>query len=122
MSADDRTQITRVITQYVEAYMRADVDALREVFANDAVMNGHVGDRLVQGSPCIFIENVGKNPSIESLGGTPAYEIGDIEIQGKAAAVTVQERGFGEMNFTDFLHLLKREGAWKIVSKTFSTF
>jgi len=122
MSADDKAAITQVITQYVEAYLAADIDALRDVFARDAVMNGYVGDRLVVGSPNVFVDNVGKNPSIASLGGNPTYEMGEIEIRGNAAAVTLQEHGFGEMNFTDFMHLLKRDGAWKIVSKTFSTF
>ena len=122
MSADDKAAITQVITQYVEAYLAADIDALRDVFARDAVMNGYVGDRLVVGSPNVFVDNVGKNPSIASLGGNPTYEMGEIEIRGNAAAVTLQEHGFGEMNFTDFMHLLKRDGTWKIISKTFSTF
>lgn len=122
MSADDRTQIKRVITQYVEAYLQADVDALRGVFAEDAVMNGYVSDRLVTGAPEQFIQNVGNTPPIATQGGTPTYEIGEIEITGNAAAVTLREMGFGELNFTDYMHLLKRDGQWKIVSKTFSTF
>ncbi|MDB3891600.1 nuclear transport factor 2 family protein [Alphaproteobacteria bacterium] len=119
---DDRAQISQVITQYVEAYLQADVEALRDAFAYDAVMNGHLGDRLVTGSPEVFIQNVGKAPPIATLGGTPSYEIGEIEITGNAAAVTVRETGFGELNFTDYMHLLKRDGRWKIISKTFSTF
>ncbi len=122
MSADDKAEIRQVITQYAEAYLRADVDALRDVFASDAVMNGCVGDRLVEGAPEIFIRNVGKAPSIHSLGQNPRYEIGDIEITGRAAAVTVREYDFGDFNFTDYMHLLKRDGRWQIISKTFSTF
>lgn len=95
MSQDERTAIAAVLTQYVEAYLKADVDALRNVFAADAVMNGHVGDRLVTGSPEAFIENVEKAPTIASLGGNPSYEIGEVEITGNAAAVTVRELGFG---------------------------
>jgi len=122
MSADDRTQVRKVITQYVEAYLQADVASLRDVFASDAVMNGYVDDRLVTGSPEVFIQNVGKAPPIATIGGSAIYEIGDIDITGNAAAVTVRETGFGELNFTDYMHLLKRDGAWKIISKTFSTF
>lgn len=122
MSEDDRAQITQVITQYVEAYLQADVDALRDVFASDAVMNGYVGERLVTGVPEMFIQNVSKAPPIAAQGGSPTYEIGEIEITGNAAAVTLREMGFGALNFTDYMHLLKRDGAWKIVSKTFSTF
>ncbi len=122
MSADDRTDIARVITQYAEAYLKADVDALQDVFAPDAIMNGHVGDRLVEGTPEVFIQNVGKAPPICSLGKNPRYEIGDIQITGHAAAVTVTQTDFGDFNFTDYMHLLKRDGRWQIISKTFSTF
>ena len=122
MSADDRTEIRQVITQYADAYLRADVDALRDVFAPDAIMNGHVGERLVEGAPEIFIQNVGRAPSIFSLGQNSQYEIGDIQITGHAAAVTVTQYDFGGFNFTDYMHLLKRDGRWQIISKTFSTF
>ncbi len=122
MSSDDRTEITAVITQYVEAYLRADVDALRNVFARDAVMNGYVGNRLVTGAPEIFIQNVSEAPSIGSLGQNPRYEIGEIQITGHAAAVTVTQYDFGDFNFTDYMHLMKRDGRWQIISKTFSTF
>ncbi|MEL7098476.1 MAG: nuclear transport factor 2 family protein [Pseudomonadota bacterium] len=122
MSADDIAEVKRVVTQYVEAYLQADVAQLKDAFAHDAVMNGYLGDRLIEGTPAVFIENVGANPSIASQGGNPTYELGEVDIRGNAAAVTVHEYGFGEMNFTDFMHLLKRDGTWKIISKTFSTF
>jgi len=122
MSADDVAEIKRVIVTYVESYLHADLEVLRDVFAHDAVMNGYVGDRLIAGSPETFIVNVGKASAIASTEPAPTYEIGAVEIRGNAASVTVQEYGFGVFNFTDFMHLLKRDGAWKIVSKTFSTF
>lgn len=122
MSADDVAEIKKVITTYVESYIHADIEALRSVFASDAVMNGYVGERLVTGSPDIFIENAANAPSLASKGLTPSYKIGDVEIRGNAAAVTINEHGFGDFNFTDYMHLLKRDGAWRIVSKTFSTF
>ncbi len=122
MSADDFAEIERVIVTYVESYIQADVETLRGVFADDAVMFGYVGDRLVEGTPDVFIENVGKAPAIASTEATPTYDIGHVEIRGNAASATIQEYGFGDLNFTDFMHLLKRDGAWKIVSKTFSTF
>lgn len=119
---DDVAAIRKVITTYIESYIQADTNALRGVFASDAVMNGFVGDRLIEGTPDPFIENTGNAPSIASRGLNPEYEIGEVEIRGNAAAVTIQEHGFGDFNFTDFMHLLKRDGEWKIISKTFSTF
>ena len=122
MSAHEISEVRRVVTQYVESYLAADVAALKEVFAEDAVMNGYIGDRLIAGSPEYFIENVGKSPPIASQAGNPTYDIESVEIRGNAAAVTLHEHAFGGNNFTDFMHLLKRDGAWKIISKTFSTF
>ena len=122
MSADEIAEIRRVVIQYVEGYLNSDVAALKEVFAKDAVMNGYLGDRLIEGVPAFFIENVGKALPIAGQGGNPTYHIGEVEIRGNAAAVTLQEHDFGGMNFTDFMHLLKRDGEWKIISKTFSTF
>lgn len=122
MSADDVAEVRRVLTHYVEGYINADVAALKGVFADDAVMNGYLGDRLIEGSPNVFIENVGKNPSIASQECKPTYDIGEVQIRGNAAAVTLEQKDFGGMNFTDFLHMIKRDGEWKIISKTFSTF
>ena len=122
MSADDVQEIRHVVTSYVDAYLNADVATLKEVFADDAVMNGYLGDRLIEGTPAFFIENVAKAPPIAQQGGTPTLEIGEVEIRGNVAAVTLQERDFGGRNFTDFMHLIKRGGVWKIISKTFSTF
>ena len=122
MAADDVAEIERVLMAYVESYIQADVEALRDVFAHDAVMYGYVGDRLVEATPAIFIENVGKAPAIASTDAFPRYDIGDVQIRGHAASVTIQEYDFGGLNFTDFMHLLKRDDGWKIVSKTFSPF
>ena len=122
MSNEDITRIEQVINTYVESYLHADIEGLQSVFAHDAIMNGYVGDRLIEGTPEIFIVNVSKAPAIASSDLTPSYEIGQVEIQGNAASVTIQEYGFGAFNFTDFIHLLRRDGDWKIVSKTFSTF
>ncbi|PLS21004.1 nuclear transport factor 2 family protein [Neptunicoccus cionae] len=122
MSVDDIAEVQRVITQYVEGYIHADAEALKGAFASDAVMNGYLEDRLIEGTPEVFIRNVGTAPSLASKGISPRYEVGEVEIRGKAAAVTIQEYGFGGRNFTDYMHLLKRDGSWKIISKTFSTF
>jgi len=122
MSDEDIAAIRRVVTLYVEGYLRADTEALKRAFAPDAVMNGYLEGRLINSTPRTFIENVGKVPSIESQDCNPSYQIGDVEIRGNAAAVTLQEYNFGDRNFTDFMHLIKFDGVWKIVSKTFSTF
>lgn len=118
----DECEVVAVIKQYVESYIHADISALRAVFAPDAIMNGYVDSRLVEGTPEPFIQNVASRPSLKSSGAEPEYEIEHISITGNAAAVIVWETGFGPYNFRDYMHLLKRDGVWQIISKTFTTF
>lgn len=118
----DAEAVRSVLLRYVEGYINADEALLRAVFAHDAVMNGYVGDRLVTGSPDPFIARVLSEPSLASLGLDLRYDIEQLAITGNAASATLKEYGFGAFNFTDYMHLLKRDGTWKIISKTFATF
>lgn len=121
-SSLDEDSVTGVIHRYIEGYINADEQILRDVFATDAVMNGYVGERLVLGSPEPFIQRVTSEPSLKSQGLELNYDIEQCSITGGAAAVVLKEYGFGHFNFIDYMHLLKRDGVWKIISKTFSTF
>lgn len=115
--------VAAVIHRYIEGYINADALILRDVFAADAVMNGYVGDRLVAGSPEPFIQRVASEPALKSKPElTLNYDIEQLNVTGNAASVTLREYRFGDFSFTDFMHLLKRDGVWKIVSKTFTTF
>ncbi|MEM6619948.1 MAG: nuclear transport factor 2 family protein [Pseudomonadota bacterium] len=118
----EETQVAAVIDRYVQGYINADEAALRDVFAVDAVMNGYVGDRLVIGTPEPFIQRAAAEPPLAGHAPDLAYQIETLSVTGAAAAVVLRETGFGDHNFIDYMHLLKRDGAWKIVSKTFSTF
>lgn len=122
MNNDNKTAVTAVIHRYIEGYINADEQILREVFSEDAVMNGYVGERLVAGSPEPFIQRVASEPSLKSQGLALKYDIEQVAITGNAASVVLKEYEFGNFSFTDYMHLLKRNGVWKIVSKTFSTF
>lgn len=121
-SDQDEEAVTAVIHRYIEGYINADEQLLRDVFAESAVMNGYVGDRLVAGSPEPFIQRVTSEPSLKSQGLDLKYDIEHCSVTGLTAAVLLREYGFGAFNFTDYMHLLNRDGVWKIVSKTFSTF
>ena len=125
----DESEVVAVIERYIEGYVNADLSVLRGAFADDAVMNGYVGDRLVAGTPEPFFRQVGSNPPLKSPGTgpapdpgpNPAYDIEHLSITNNAASAVLRETGFGPHDFTDYMHLLKRDGVWKIVSKTFST-
>ena len=118
----DELEVVAVIEQYVESYINADVPALRDVFASDAIMNGYLDGRLLEGTPEPFIQQVAANPPLKSSGLELKYNIEHVSITHNAASAVVREIGFGPYNFTDYMHLLKRNGVWKIISKTFTTY
>ena len=119
---NEETAVIVVIEQYINSYINADLPALQDVFAPDAIMNGYVAGRLVEGTPEPFFQQVAANPPLKSSGHPLEYQIEHISVTGNAAAVLLREVGFGQFNFTDYMHLLKRNGEWKIISKTFTTF
>ena len=119
---DDAAAVRGVIASYIDGYIHADEKTLRDVFAHDAAMNGYVGDRLVAGSPEPFIMRVSSEPPLSALGSDLNYDIEFLKVTGNAASVVLHEYDFGGFNFIDHMHLIKRDGAWKIISKTFSTF
>lgn len=116
------TEVRAVLEQYFSACFRADIAALKEVFAENAVMNGFLNGMLLEGGPEPFFEDVANNPSLESVGANFVTEIESFSVLGDVASATVTERGWGPMNFRDYMHLLRKDGQWKIVSKTFTTF
>ena len=119
---DDAAAVRDVIERYIDGYIHADEKTLRDVFAHDAVMNGYVGDRLVIGSPDPFIARVSSEPPLSAQASDLNYDIEFLKVTGNAASVVLHEYDYGGFNFTDHMHLLKRDGYWKIISKTFSTF
>ena len=121
-TSKDELDIVAVIEGYIAGYINADLPALRGAFASDAVMNGYVDERLITGTPEPFFRQVGSNPPLGSSGFDLDYDIEHLSVTNNAASVVLRETGFGRHNFTDYMHLLKRDGVWKIVSKTFSTY
>ena len=77
---------------------------------------------MLRGRPNLSSAALLSEPSLASQGLDPRYDIAEVSVTGNAASATLKEYGFGGFNFTDYMHLLKRDGQWKIISKTFSTF
>lgn len=114
--------VRKVVQQYVDGTYQGDVKALRDCFHPKAVMNGYLQDQLLIGGPEPFFENIENNPSMAEAGAPYKGEITFVDVVGNVASVTIKETGFGrDMAFTDYFHLLKEQGEWKIISKTFTT-
>ena len=114
--------VRALIDRYVEGFVTADEGLLRSVFADDAVMNGYLGGVLIEGTPDPFITNTTSRPALADSGDSYPYEVEHLSVTGDAASAIVREPDFGPHSFVDHLHLLKRNGIWKIISKTFTTY
>lgn len=122
MGHKDEAAVRDVVQKYIEGTFTGDVKVLRDCFHPNAVMNGYLGDQLIVGDPEPFFENMEQAPSMAE--GRAPYQgnVTSVEVVGNVASVTLKETGFGgDMAFTDYFHLLKEQGEWKIISKTFTT-
>jgi len=114
--------VKKVIQDYKDGTYKADVEKLRSVFHESAVMNGYLGPNILLGDPTPFIEDMASMPSMETNGDPFQGEIESIYIQGNVASVIFSESNFrGEASLVDFFHLIKIDGTWYIVSKLFTT-
>jgi ketosteroid isomerase-like protein len=122
MANAEEAAVRKVVQQYIDGTYQGDVKALRDCFHPKAVMNGYLQDQLLIGGPEPFFENMQNAPSMAEAGAPYKGEIIFVDVVGNVASVTIKETGFGgSMAFTDYFHLLKDQGEWKIMSKTFTT-
>ena len=114
--------VKKVIQDYIDGTYYADIPKLQGVFHEKAVMNGFLGSDLLFADPSPFIADISGSPSMESNKDPYNAEIKSIVVEGNIASVALYETGFrGTASMVDFFHLLKTDGAWKIVSKLFTT-
>ena len=119
---DDVAAVRAVVERYVDATYRADIDQLRGTFHPGAAMSGYLGDNLLVGTPEPFFADMGSRPSMAGSDTAFKAQITSIQVAGRAAAVTLEEDGFfGIFRFVNYFHLLKLDGEWQLVSKTFAS-
>jgi hypothetical protein len=90
-------------------------------YNDKASMYGFLEGQLIEATPEPFFEDVASQPSLRDAGADYKATIESVHVTGNIASVVLRETGFGPFNFTDYFHLLKKDGKWQIVSKTFTT-
>lgn len=115
--------VKKVIQNYIDGTFTGNGDLLASAFHKDAIMTGYLGSQLVIATPAVFIDEIRNNPSMQSQGHPYKAEITALKMVGGVAQATVHETGmWGEGEVEDFFQLLKDDdGAWKIISKCFTT-
>lgn len=116
---NDLDQVKELAQTYINATYEGDADTLTRIFHKSAVMNGYLGEKILLGGAEPFIAQMRGNPSLISGGAPYKGTIDYLDVSGDVASATITETGFGDKNFTNYFHLIKEQGEWKIISKTF---
>lgn len=115
-TVQDYEDVLAAMEGYVSGLKTGNVAQLKSTFHQDAIMYGHLGDDLSQGSIdnlYTYVEKFGAAPNIKTnltvLHKTPTTAIVRIEMENDAA----------DEDFTDYHSLIKINGEWKVVAKLF---
>ena len=117
---NDDAAARAVIEEYVAACRTRSVQRLTAIFHRDALMSGYLMEQCLVGSPQPFYDAV-QNAPADAAGGDYQADITSVDVTGQIASVTLKEKGFLGLQFTDYFHLMKVDGRWTILSKTFTT-
>jgi hypothetical protein len=115
-TVQDYEDVLTAMEGYIHGLKTGNVEELKKTFHQDAIMYGHLGDDLSQGSIdnlYAYVEEFGSAPNIKTnltvLHKTPTTAIVRIEMEHDAA----------DEDFTDYHSLIKINGQWKVVAKLF---
>lgn len=103
--------------KFVRSVAEGDSRYARELFVDDAVLFGYLDGKLERGSIDQFYHNVDTVGAGDGFGA----RIDVVALEETVAVVCVlEERWGGRIDFTDYLLLLKIDGAWKCVAKAYN--
>ena len=112
---DEADAVIALAGDYFKAMVDADAPELRRVFHPKASVIGHFGKSLEFMSVDEFIAST---PDAKTGDGPFDYRVEGVVLEGDTAVVTVGNYCYGRW-FTDHLSMLRIDGAWQIVAKTF---
>lgn len=119
MQKDVQNELRKAADTYIRATYEGDAGALAELFHKAAIMSGYLDGQLIQGGPGTFIEQIATMPSLESSGAAYSATVEYLHAGEGVGSVTIAEKGFGPLDFINYLHFLNEDGKWQIISKTF---
>lgn len=112
--------VRATIQRYIDGARSGEVELVKSAFHPDARMSGYLQGQLLVGGPEPFYEAVANAPAPVKSGEPYQSKFTRLDIAGEAASVALEEGPYLGMQFTTYFHLLKIDGDWRIVSKTFS--
>jgi hypothetical protein len=112
-------EIAAVLDRYFDGLHHSDTGLLAEVFHPKAVYATATDGTLTHLTMDDYLPMVAARPSPASRGEGRQDRIVSIDLAGPVTAVARVECAIGVRRFTDLLSLVRLEGSWRIVAKTF---
>lgn len=115
----DEHDITTMLSGYFDGIYEGDTAKLRRVFHAEAHLYSATDGPLTDMSLEDYLALVGGRPSPASRNAPRTDRIVAIDFSGPGTALAKVELSVPPKNFVDFLTLLRVDGRWGIISKTF---
>ena len=115
----DTSSPRAVLDAYIEACRVGDADTLERIFHPDALMSGFWNGEFYAGSPQPFFDEVRDNPSMAETGAAYSAQAEISDVTGDVAMGTIRESGYFGDDFTNHFHLVRIDGEWQIIAKTY---
>ena len=116
--AADLELIKQTVQYYFDGLYHSDIEKLKKAFHPNSQVIGHFQGTLMFNTLDQFLEFVGGTPPPSESGEEYDMQIVSIDTTGGEAVAKVADLYLG-FRFTDYLSLLKIDGDWVIVNKTF---
>lgn len=121
MTANDIAEIEAVIRTYFDGLHEGDTTKLATAFHEVSHLYSVGSDGVADLPRAKWFEMVASRPSAKSQGLARSDRIVSIDQSGPETAFVKVECAIPPRYFTDYLLLLKGQGQWRIVSKSFRT-
>jgi hypothetical protein len=117
---NESAAIAATIQLYIDGVKLGDTELLRRAFHPKAMMYGASGDNIVAVEIDGLYAFVEANDSPTKTGEPHKSFITHIHYAGHAASVEMLEESSYGHDYVNYFHLLKVEGKWLIVSKSYN--
>lgn len=109
--------VLEALSKYIEGCAKADGSIMRPAFHGDAVMFT-AAESAVSRVP---IQELFDGIERDFKPSNPSSAVVTVDIVGSVASARVDTDNLDGFRFSDFFHLLKADGEWQIVAKSFHT-
>lgn len=112
--------VIAALDAYFEGFHEGDIEKLRTIFHPNCHLYQAMSGELVDSDMETVYARVGTREKPAARGDDPVYGVLTVDQSGPECAFAKVHIALGDKHFTDYLTLLKIDGGWRIITKTFS--